>query len=123
MIEVAQDFENIFTDFKYEAARISGGLKKSLSQSILNGNREIVNCFVMLFKLQADICEARSGKPSTSVSGTSAAAAVAAQSKSAGLSSKEFPQWIEVFVGYGVLIKIFVFSVNILVCFVFNVSR
>lgn len=83
-------------DFKYEAAKISGWLKTSLSEPTykyhLYAQREIANCAEMLFNRLGSVRMGSSFKSSASLLGTNAAAAGTELSTSAGLSCKEGPQ-------------------------------
>lgn len=71
--EDVQGLEKIIADFTYEEAKISGGLKKSLLESILDAQWEIANCVAMLSNGMVSVREATSFKPSASVASTSAA--------------------------------------------------
>lgn len=90
--EVAQGLENIYADFTYSADKIFDGLKTFLLKSTTGALREIAKCVAMLSNRLVSVREASSDKPSGSFSGTSAAAADAEPSTSAGASSKAGPQ-------------------------------
>lgn len=78
-VELTRGLERILAELKYEATKISGGLKTSLSGSTLGALRKISNCVAMLFNRLASVCEASSVKRYGSASNLNAAAAGTAQ--------------------------------------------
>lgn len=86
--EMKNVFEHIFAEFKYEAIKFCSGMKNYLSESASGAQRESTNCAGILSNRLASVLETCSGKPSASVSGTSAAFAGTALSTAADKSSK-----------------------------------
>lgn len=81
--EVAQSLDQTLADFKYGAATIFGGLKRSWPESILGAQREIANSVAMFSSLLASQRETSSVKPSGLVMSESTAAVSTALSMSA----------------------------------------
>lgn len=53
--KVAQGRKRIFAEFTYEAAKISGGLKTSLSDSTSSAQHEVANCVAMFSNRLASV--------------------------------------------------------------------
>lgn len=62
--EVTKGLEKVFVDFKYKESNISGGSKKSLSESTSVAQREIASCIKIMSNRLASVREASYVKPS-----------------------------------------------------------
>lgn len=88
-------------------------LKTSLPETTMDAQQAITNCVAMLSTSLVSVREVRSGKLSASVINTSAEASGTASSTIAGSSLKDGSEYLNIFIKYSVIIKIFHFIVLI----------